>query len=238
MALITNGQDIQNAIYGVLKQNGYLIFLGSGGQEIARVKDDSEDASLPYKLNLTDSGRINLKDANGNVLSYVQQLSASEQSAVREMINNPPAESGLQLIHSEISPWRYNGRVWAGGNEAHKIMMYDGHFTVTIASNQEDSTKLKFLVGVADGYKKPVNQNKKYTIKVYALESNNGGSGAIGGNSYTRVSAGTMQYIFNCEFYVGYSTLGLECQGITEEMNGWNAIGFLFEIYGEPLQAV
>lgn len=34
MALITNGKDIQNAIYGVLKQDGYLIFLGSGGQEI------------------------------------------------------------------------------------------------------------------------------------------------------------------------------------------------------------
>ena len=39
MALITNGQSIQNAIYGVLKQDGDLIFLGSGGQEIARVKD-------------------------------------------------------------------------------------------------------------------------------------------------------------------------------------------------------
>ena len=46
MALITNGQDIQNVIYGVLKQDGYLIFLGSGGQEIARVKDEAGGEDL------------------------------------------------------------------------------------------------------------------------------------------------------------------------------------------------
>lgn len=33
MAIITNGKNIQNAVYGVLKRDGYLIFLGSGGQE-------------------------------------------------------------------------------------------------------------------------------------------------------------------------------------------------------------
>ena len=50
MAIITNGKDIQNAVYGVLKRDGYLIFLGSGGQEIARVKDEAGGEDLPYSL--------------------------------------------------------------------------------------------------------------------------------------------------------------------------------------------
>ena len=115
MALITNGQDIQNAVYGVLKKDGYLIFLGSGGQEIARVKDEACGEGLPYKLNLTDSGRINLKDAGGNVLSYVQQFSATEQAAVREMIANPPKAPGLALVHSEIAPFQWGETGWAAG---------------------------------------------------------------------------------------------------------------------------
>ena len=106
MALITNGQDIQNAVYGVLKKDGYLIFLGSGGQEIARVKDEAGGEGLPYKLNLTDTGRINLKDASGNILSYVQQFSASEQAILRRGL-------AWAHLHSECFPVRFINGAWA-----------------------------------------------------------------------------------------------------------------------------
>lgn len=236
MALITNGQDIQNAIYGVLKQDGYLIFLGSGGQEIARIKDDSEDASLPYKLNLTDTGRINLKDASGNILSYVQQLSASEQSAVREMINNPPSvDAGMQMIHSEIIPMKFNS-TWIAGDASDKKMFYDGHLEITASSGQNDSSKIQFEIRAASGYTGLSDHN--FRIKIYPLCIEYGGSGgATGGTSYIKTSYPTAPYVFSVNFTAG-RVATFACDGITETQAAWYNIGFLFEIYGEPLTAV
>lgn len=236
MALITNGQDIQNAIYGVLKKDGYLIFLGSGGQEIARIKDDSEDASLPYKLNLTDSGRINLKDAGGNVLSYVQQLSASEQTAVRDLINNPTSSGGLALVHSEIAPWRFTGSVWKE-EPTYKSTMLDGHFTISAESNQQTANTIRFLVTSANGYRNPFYTDKpSYTIKIYPIECATSGTGATGSTQHIKNSSGATPYVFNVTFVGGYGFARLNCNDITDTMRSWNIIGFLFEIYGEPLQ--
>lgn len=238
MALITNGQGIQNAIYGVLKQDGYLIFLGSGGQEIARIKDDSEDASLPYKLNLTDSGRINLKDAGGNVLSYVQQLSSSEQTAVRALINNPPSNGGLALVHSEIAPWRFTGSVWEE-EPTYKSTMLDGHFTISAGSNQQTANTIQFSITSANGYKNPFYTDKpSYTIKIYPIECSTLGTGAIGITQQIKNSSGATPYVFNVTFVGGYGIARLNCNAITDAMRSWDIIGFLFEIYGEPLEAV
>lgn len=235
MALITNGQDIQNAIYGVLKQDGYLIFLGSGGQEIARIKDDSEDASLPYKLNLTDTGRINLKDSAGNILSYVQQLSASEQIAVREMIENPPSvDAGMQMIHSEIIPMRFSS-TWLSGDMSIKNVYYDGHLEITFASGQSDSSKIEFSIKAASGYTGL--SNKYFRIKVYPLFMVNGGGGSTGGTGFKKTSYPVTPFVFSVSFSPGYVS-AFECDGITETQAAWHNIGFLFEIYGEPLTAV
>ena len=127
MALITNGQDIQNAIYGVLKQDGYLIFLGSGGQEIARVKGEAGGDGLPYKLNLTDTGRINLKDANGNVLSYVQQLSASEQTAVKRTIES------YDLLYISLNSFVYANDSWTRGASDHSFDVYNAPLNLSIS---------------------------------------------------------------------------------------------------------
>lgn len=236
MALITNGQDIQNAIYGVLKQDGYLIFLGSGGQEIARVKDEAGSEGLPYKLNLTDTGRINLKDSAGNILSYVQQLSTSEQTAVRELINNPPGSGGLALIHSSIDPFAWDGSKWVAGDSAYAKTVYDGHFRISLAPNQADPNGLYLIAEAAPRYRIPADKN--FTIKIHALECSSASGGAIGDNSRLKTSAGTMSYIFNITRVQSYATLKCYCEGVTATMRGWSAIGFLFEIYGEPLEAV
>lgn len=235
MALITNGQDIQNAIYGVLKQDGYLIFLGSGGQEIARIKDDSEDASLPYKLNLTDTGRINLKDSAGNILSYVQQLSASEQAAVREMIENPPSvDAGMQMIHSEMIPMRFSS-TWLAGESEQKVKYYDGHLEITFASGQSNSSTIEFSIKAASGYTGI--SDKYFRIKVYPLFMVNGGGGSTGGTGYKKTSYPVTPFVFSVRFTPGYVT-AFECDGITETQAAWYNIGFLFEIYGEPLTEV
>jgi hypothetical protein len=236
MTLITNGKDIQNVVYGVLKKDGYLIFLGSGGQEIARVKDEAGGEGLPYKLNLTDSGRINLKDTSGNVLSYVQQLSASEQTAVRELINNPPSSGGLALIHSSIVPFAWDGSKWVAGDSAYAKTVYDGHFRISLAPNQADPNGLYLIAEAAPRYQIPVDKN--FTIKIHALECASADGGAVGDNSRLKISSGTMSYVFNITRAQSYATLKCYCEGVTATMRGWSAIGLLFEIYGEPLEAV
>lgn len=235
MALVTNGKDIQQAVFNVVKKDGYLIFLSSGGNEIARIKDDSEDASLPYKLNLTDTGRINLKDSAGNVLSYVQQLSASEQIAVREMIENPPSvDAGMQMIHSEIIPMRFSS-TWLSGDMSIKNVYYDGHLEITFASGQSNSSKIEFSIKAASGYTGI--SDKYFRIKVYPLFMVNGGGGSTGGTNFKKTSYPVTPFVFSVRFSPGYVS-AFECDGITETQAGWHNVGFLFEIYGEPLTEV
>lgn len=225
MALITNGKNIQNAVYGVLKRDGYLIFLGSGGQEIARVKDDGGEG-LPYKLNLTDTGRINLKDSTGNILSYVQSLSIAEQTAVRSMI-----DGGFGLIHAELRAMTKGSGTWQPANSYNQLYL-DGHFK--ISTSPSSLNKLQFDVKAASGFTIP--ENLPYVIKISLLECDSGGGGAVGGSNYLKYTTGTAQYIYSIsKWNSSYSVFSLEVQNITTEQQAWSAVGFLFEIYGKAL---
>ena len=240
MAIITNGKGIQNAVYGVLKKDGYLIFLGSGGQEVARVKDEAGGEGLPYKLNLTDTGRINLKDANGNILSYVQQLSASEQTAVRELINNPPSASS-PLIHSECFPVKYSGGVWKTASAMPTLYTYhykivSGGFGLSIEDSISDSTHIGLKIS-ADPYHAIV-ADKIYFITTTLIMINSADGGQTGSSSMIHTSASgniVNRWVFkkygDSPFF--YSKIG----GITATEQGWYAVGIIVEIYGEPLHA-
>ena len=238
MALITNGHDIQNAVYGVLKKDGYLIFLSSGGREIARIKDDSEDASLPYKLNLTDSGRINLKDASGNVLSYVQQLSASEQTAVRELIENPPSSEPQRLMHVGLYAFRWTGSTWQSESSFNQTL-FDGGLVLSLQGIHLDvSTKIPLYIYTKTGYSQFV-AGKVYHFRLSLLQYMSDETAGIGGTNKQHTISTTASYDFLITITSGYtSSININLDGITDTQKSWTSIGVLLEAWGEPLSSV
>jgi hypothetical protein len=86
--MIKSQDYIQQPIFNIIKQDGYLIFLSGSGQEIARIKEETNNNinNNSYKLNLTESGRINLKDGDGKIVSFIQQLSLKEIAVLKKII--------------------------------------------------------------------------------------------------------------------------------------------------------
>jgi hypothetical protein len=239
MSLNTNGNDIQRTIAYSRREGEYIVFIDTGGTEVCRVKDESGDASLPYKLNLTDGGRINLKDASGAVLSYVQQLSASEQAAVRELINNPPSASS-PLIHAECFPVKYSGGVWKSASALPSLYAYNytiisGGFSLSLENSISDSASIGLKIS-ADPYHAIV-ADKIYFITTTLIRINSAEGGQVGSSSTVHTSDGgntVNRWVFkkyaDSPFF--YSKIG----GITTTEQGWDAVGIIVEIYGEPLQ--
>lgn len=222
MALITNGQDIQNAIYGVLKQDGYLIFLGSGGQEIARVKGEAGGEGLPYKLNLTDSGRINLKDSDGNVLSYVQQLSTSEQAILRR---------GLvwDHLHSECFPVRYiNGR-W--GTYYTPVKTYlNGGFVASV--QRELSSDSAIVIRISKGTHATIPVDSTFRVRFSLVDCSDGK--CVGSASQARTCSAAKIYDSVITKTEASQTLDFVLDGMTEAERGFVPLGILIDVFGNP----
>ena len=222
MALITNGQDIQNAIYGVLKKDGYLIFLGSGGQEIARVKDEADAEGLPYKLNLTDSGRINLKDASGNVLSYVQQLSTSEQAVLRR-------ELSWTHLHSECFPVRHINGAWRSYYTPQKTYL-DGGFVASIRS--ELSSDSAIGIRISKGTHGTIPVDSTFRVKFSLVDCSDGK--CVGKASLARTCSAAKIYDSVITKTEDSQNLDFILDGITESERGFTPLGILIDVFGNP----
>lgn len=221
MALITNGKDIQNAIYGVLKQDGYLIFLGSGGQEIARVKAGEGGEGLPYKLNLTDSGRINLKDSDGNVLSYVQQFSATEQAILRRGL-------AWDHLHSECFPVRYiNGR-W-GSYYTPKKTYLDGGFVASV--QRELSSDSAIVIRISKGTHGTIPVDSTFRVQFSLVDCSDGK--CVGNASQARTCSAAKIYDSVITKTEASQNLDFILDGMTEAERGLVPLGLLIDVFGE-----
>lgn len=219
MAIITNGKDIQNAVYGVLKRDGYLIFLDAGGREIARVKDEAGGEGLPYKLNLTDSGRINLKDASGNVLSYVQQFSATEQAILRR---------GLvwSHLHSECFPVRFiNGR-WDAYYTPKKTYL-NGGFVVSVRSGLSSDS----AIGIRIRKDATIPVNATFRVQFSLVDCSDGK--CVGNASQARTCSSAKIYDSVITKTEDSQTLDFVLDGITESERGSIPLGLLIDVFGE-----
>lgn len=222
MALITNGQGIQNAVYGVLKKDGYLIFLGSGGQEIARVKDEAGGEGLPYKLNLTDSGRINLKDASGAVLSYVQQLSASEQTVLRR-------ELSWTHLHSECYPVRLINGAWQPYYTPVKTYL-NGGFRASVQSALSSGSAIG--IRISKGTQATIPVNKAFRVQFSLVDCSDGK--CVGNASQARTCSAAKIYDSVITKTEDSQNLDFILDGITESEQGFTPLGILIDVFGNP----
>lgn len=225
--------NLINSIYSAEKRDSYIVFLAQDGHEVCRVKDDNKDDSLPYKLNLTDSGRINLKDSSGTVLSYIQQLSATEQTAIRRLIGT------THLIHLECYPLKYDDG-WKDKYSASSLYGYggvvlNGGFVPSLRAPLSGTTAIGLRLSNTPYVKLPL--NKSYVVKLTtmaAVASNR----SVGEANIPFVSPSLKTYLFDVYKTADSQTLDFQITDLGETERGWSVMGLMIEVYGEPLSSV
>ena len=221
MALVTNGNDIQNAIYGVLKQDGYLIFLSSGGQEIARVKDEAGGEDLPYALS-AQGLELSLKDANGTTISSAK-------------IETP-------LRHIDQLCYQPNAGEWKLVSDLTRKIIDDGLYIERGTVVSASALSLVIRPRYFNAWRFPKGKDHFYDIKVTLMTADgyNGGD-SVGNNRSTRNATPTTVYqfsIYQDSNSTTYKTFIINMTDIPEAyLNAWGVV-FLVEIEGSPLEAV
>ena len=221
MALVTNGNDIQNAIYGVLKQDGYLIFLSSGGQEIARVKDEAGGEDLPYSLS-AQGLELSLKNASGTTISSAK------------------IETPLRHIHQLC--YQPNAGKWKLVSDLTKKIIDGGLYIERGTVVSENALSLVIRPFNLNAWQFPTGKDHFYDIKVTLMTADgySGGNG-VGNNKSTRSASPTTVYqfsIYRDSSLTKYKTFIINMTDIPEVyLNAWGVV-FLVEIEGSPLKAV
>ena len=213
--------NLINSIYSAEKIDNYIVFLAQDGHEVCRVKDDNKDDSLPYKMNLTDSGRINLKDKNNNVLSYVQQLSASEQTAVRRTIES------YDLLHISLNSFVYSNDSWKRGAIDHSFDVYNAPLNLSISlRGGSESTINLGLVPNGGSFK----DGERYRITAHILPYSTAIGSSTPGAAVSSVPSAS--YYFIVTKVAPLSSINFNLT-LPEGVSSWGELGVLCEVNGK-----
>lgn len=217
--IIQNGKDISQAVFNVKKDGDYLVFLGAGGVEIARIKDDSNDDELPYSLS-ADGLTLALKDADGETLSTASVT--------------PP------LRHVQMFGCKPDEGAWTPNSNLTRTIVNGGlYVSRSVVSGVSDAIEFVVSPMYSTKWQFPKGNDYFYSIKVTLLTANNNTSGdGVGDNTAHRAAPPTTVYQFSIYIHktnTNYKTFIVRLNDIPEAYLNAFGVVFIIEVDGAPL---